>query len=190
MALYSALPTEVPSTRLREVRVISRAKRLIAEEIGLEGASKYAIETRCEPLYMGKARQGAGFDLVFRDGNRIKVIEAKGGGSQVKRFGGHWQGTPEYTRGVAEDVLARSSASEDEKAAAKEVLKAMEEGGLILKWFARSMSRASLCPLGSKVRCLSATLPTLLLARSRASCFALQARQSPLFVMAAKNLGN
>ena len=106
------------------------AESLIAEEIGLEGASKYAIETRCEPLYMGKARQGAGFDLVFRDGTRIKVIEAKGGGSQVKRFGGHWQGTPEYTRGVAEDVLARSSASEDEKAAAKEVLKAMEEGRL------------------------------------------------------------
>lgn len=106
------------------------AKSLIAEKIGIEGARRYAIETGCEPLYVGKVRQGAGFDLVFRDGNRIKVIEAKGGGSQVKRFGGHWQGTPEYTRGVAEDVLARSSASADEKAAAKEVLKAMEEGRL------------------------------------------------------------
>ncbi|NLX94728.1 MAG: hypothetical protein GXY83_00990 [Rhodopirellula sp.] len=106
------------------------AKSLIAEEIGLEGARKYAVETGCDPLYVGKARQGTGFDLVFRDGNRIKVIEAKGGGSQVKRFRGHWQGTPEYTRAVAEDVLARSSASADEKAAAKEVLKAMEESRL------------------------------------------------------------
>jgi hypothetical protein len=106
------------------------AKSLIAEEIGLEGAGRYAIETGCEPLYVGKARQGAGFDLVFRDGNRIKVIEAKGGGSRVKRFHDHWQGTPEYTRAVAEDVLARSSASADEKVAAKEVLHAMEEGRL------------------------------------------------------------
>jgi hypothetical protein len=106
------------------------AKNLIAEEIGLEGASRYAIETGCEPLYIGKARQGAGFDLVFRDGRRVKAIEAKGGDSPVKLFHGHLQGTPEYAREVAMDVLARQAASTDEKAAAKEMLRALEESRL------------------------------------------------------------
>ncbi len=106
------------------------AKNLIAEEIGLEGAKRYAVETGCEPMFLGKPRQGAGFDLVLRDGNRIKVIEAKGGGSQVKHFHGFWQGTPEYTREVAKNVLARSSASTEEKEAAEAVLKAFEESRL------------------------------------------------------------
>jgi hypothetical protein len=58
------------------------AKSLIAEEIGLEGARKYAIETGCEPLYVGKARQGAGFDLVFRDGNHLVLRTAAPRGSE------------------------------------------------------------------------------------------------------------
>lgn len=106
------------------------AKARIAEEIGVEGMKRYAAETGREPLYVGRAGSGRGFDGVFRDGNRIVVVEAKGGGSQVKHFHGHWQGTPEYAKVVAEDVLARSSTSAEEKAAAKEVLRALEEGRL------------------------------------------------------------
>jgi len=105
-------------------------KNLIAEGIGLEGMERYATETGRKTLYMGKPRQGAGFDGVFEDGGRILVGEAKGGGSQVKHFRGFWQGTPEYTREVAKDVLARPSASAQEKNAAKEALKALDEGRL------------------------------------------------------------
>ncbi len=105
-------------------------RRIISEEIGMEGARRYALETGCEPLYQGTVGQGRGFDFVFRDCNRIKVIEAKGNTSRLKPTYGHMQGTPENVRAVAEDVLARSSASADEKAAAKEVLKAMKEGRL------------------------------------------------------------
>ena len=103
------------------------AKQLIAEEIGMAGAEQYARKTGCEILQLGKARQGSGFDLVVRDGNRIKVIEAKGGSSPVKKYHGYLQGTPEYTREVAKDTLARSSKSAEEKAAAREVLKALDE---------------------------------------------------------------
>lgn len=105
-------------------------KSLIAEEIGMAGMERYARETGRKPLYVGKPRQGAGFDGVFEDGRRILVIEAKGGGSQVKHFHGYWQGTPEYTREVAKSVLARSSATAEEKSAADKVLKAFDEGRL------------------------------------------------------------
>jgi hypothetical protein len=67
-------------------------RRTISEEIGMEGARRYALETGCEPLYQGNAGQGQGFDFVFRDGNRIKVIEAKGNTSRPKPTFGHMQG--------------------------------------------------------------------------------------------------
>jgi hypothetical protein len=105
-------------------------KLLIAEEIGMAGAEQYARKTGCEILHLGKARQGPGFDLVVRDGNRIKHIEAKGGESPIKMYHGYLQGTPDYTRAVAKDTLARSSTSNEEKAVAHEVLKAMDEGRL------------------------------------------------------------
>ena len=54
MALYSALPTEVPSTRLREVRFLLAGETILPEEIGLEGASKYAIENEVRATVHGK----------------------------------------------------------------------------------------------------------------------------------------
>jgi hypothetical protein len=112
-------------------KAIGRAEQnAIVEEIGLDGARAYAEHVGYEPLYVGRPRQGAGFDLVCRDGNRIKVIEAKGGASQPQMIGGHLQGTPEYARDVANRVLQRPAANQEQKKAAEEVLAALKAGRL------------------------------------------------------------
>jgi hypothetical protein len=112
---------------------ISGKARLV-EEIGIEGAQKYIAEVRYEPLYQGLSRRGMGFDLPpCRDGNRLVVIEAKGGSSPLKTYHGHEQGTIEYTQAVAEWTLRSASTTVEEKKAAQEVLKAAREGRLYIE---------------------------------------------------------
>lgn len=92
-------------------------KSRIAEEIAMDGARRYAEECGYRTVYSGTPGQGRGFDFVFRDGNRVVVVEAKGGGSQIKHFHGAWQGSPEYSKAVAEDVLRRGTTPEERQAA-------------------------------------------------------------------------
>ena len=71
-----------------------------------------------------------GFDQVYRDGPRIKVVEAKGGSSPLKTYRGYEQGTIEYTKGVAEWTLRSPSTSAEEKKPLRQILKAAREGRL------------------------------------------------------------
>jgi hypothetical protein len=77
----------------------------LVEEIGEAGARVYARSVGYEPIYVGQPGSGRGFDQVYRNGNQIVVIEAKGGGSPLKKYHGFLQGTPEYTEIVAQQTL-------------------------------------------------------------------------------------
>lgn len=119
--------------KLAKAGDISGKARLV-EEIGVEGAQKYAAAVGYEPLHSGPPRQGMGFDLTpFRDGNRIVVMEAKGGSSPVKIYHGCEQGTVEYATEVAKWNLRSCVTSAEEKKAAAEVLKAADEGRLFVE---------------------------------------------------------
>jgi hypothetical protein len=109
-------------------------KARIVEEIGTEGALKYIEAVGYEPLYRLPPRRGMGFDLPpCRDGERIVVIEAKGGSSPLRNYHGHEQGTIEYTKAVAEWTRQSSVTTKEEKRAAEEVLKAAREGRLFVE---------------------------------------------------------
>jgi hypothetical protein len=115
--------------QLTQAKDINGKARLI-EEVGEEGAKKYALHIGYEPIFQGKPGKGMGFDQVYRDGNRIKVIEAKGGRSSTQSFRGGHQGTIEYSKDVAERTLKSPATSAEEKKAATEVLKAARESRL------------------------------------------------------------
>lgn len=115
--------------KLAKAGDISGKARLV-EEIGEEGARKYARQVRYDPLYEGKPGKGMGFDQVYRDGERIKVIEAKGGGSPLRTYRGHEQGSLEYTKEVAEWTIRSPATDAKQKDVAKEVLQAAKEGRL------------------------------------------------------------
>jgi len=116
--------------KLAQAGDINGKARLI-EDIGDEGARKYAAYVGYDPILESRPGRGMGFDHVYRDGSRIKVVEAKGGSSPLKPYRGHdEQGTIEYTRKVAEWALKSPSSSAQEKKAAEEVLKAAQEGRL------------------------------------------------------------
>lgn len=109
-------------------------KARLVEEIGIDGAQGYASTVGYQPLHRGPPRRGMGFDLPpFRDGNRIVVVEAKGGSSPLKMYRGQTQGTIEYTKEVAEWTLRSPVTSAEEKKAAEEVLKAAKEGRLYVE---------------------------------------------------------
>ncbi len=114
--------------RLAEGDVSGKAK--LVERIGDDGAAEYARHVGYEPLLKGAPGRGQGFDQVYRDGDRIKVIEAKGGGSPTKTYRGHRQGTIENAEAVAEWELNSRATSAEEKRVAGEVLKAAKDGRL------------------------------------------------------------
>ena len=102
-------------------------KARLIEQIGDEGARQYAERVGYESILEGRPGRGMGFDQVYRDGTRIKVVEAKGGSGPLKTYRGHEQGTIEYTKEVAEWALRSPSTSAEERKAAEEVLKAASE---------------------------------------------------------------
>ena len=103
-------------------------KARLIEELGDEGTRKYAAAVGYEPVYQAKPGTGRGFDHVYRDGNRMKVVESKGGDSPLRIYYGHQQGTMEYTREVATRAL--KSPRPEEREAAQQVLRAMDQGKL------------------------------------------------------------
>jgi hypothetical protein len=128
---------QVPNRRseylkLMETRNI-KGKALSIERIGDAGARQYAQRMNFEPLFQGKPGQGKGFDQVYRSGKQIVVVEAKGGGSPLKQYYGYTQGTGKYSLEVAKRTLRSPSASQAEKQAAKEVIKAYKEGRLVVQ---------------------------------------------------------
>ncbi|MCS6850417.1 MAG: hypothetical protein NZ700_04525 [Gemmataceae bacterium] len=109
-------------------------KAQLVEEIGIEGAREYASTVGYEPLNRWPPRQSMGFDLPpYRDGERIIVIEAKGGSGPMKTYRGHEQGTVEYIEKVAEWVSRSPVTSPEEKKVADEVLKAARDGRLYVE---------------------------------------------------------
>lgn len=103
----------------------------IAEKIGDAGARAYAHRMNYQPIYQGSP--GQGFDVVFRHGKQVVVVEAKGGSSQLQIYRGYKQGTLEYTLKVAEYVKNSKTASISAKAAADEVIKAAKKGRLVVQ---------------------------------------------------------
>ncbi len=122
----------------RRTEYISRfgdvyGKAALIEEIGEAGARSYARRAGYKPLYRGQAGSGKGFDQVYRNpkGNQIVVIEAKGGGSPLKTYHGHPQGSTKYILAVAENTLHSSTATKNAKKTAEEVLQAHKKGRLV-----------------------------------------------------------
>jgi hypothetical protein len=115
--------------KLADSRDVNGKSKLV-ETIGVEGAEVYARHVGYEPLLTGRPGRGQGFDHVCRDGDRIKVIEAKGGDSPTKTYRGHRQGTIENAEAVAEWAVNSQATSAEEKRVAGEVLKAARDGRL------------------------------------------------------------
>lgn len=105
-------------------------KARLVEEIGDAGAKEYAKRARYEPIFQAPPGRGRGFDHVYRDGDRVIVVEAKGGSSPTRTYYGHEQGTREYAQEVAERTLKNPAATADEKQAAEQVLTAARENWL------------------------------------------------------------
>ncbi|MDM8566637.1 hypothetical protein QUF74_13425 [Candidatus Halobeggiatoa sp. HSG11] len=110
-----------------------KGKALSIEKIGDAGARQYARRMNFKPLFQGKPGQGKGFDQVYRSGKQVIVIEAKGGESPLKKYYGYTQGTGKYSLEVAKRTLSSPTASQVEKQAAKEVIKAYKEGRLVVQ---------------------------------------------------------
>ncbi|MDM8561046.1 hypothetical protein [Candidatus Parabeggiatoa sp. HSG14] len=110
-----------------------KGKAVSIEKIGDAGARQYAHRMNFEPLFQGKPGQGKGFDQVYRSGKQIVVVEAKGGGSPLKQYYGYTQGTGKYSFEVAKRTLSSPTATQTEKQAAKEVIKAYKNGRLVVQ---------------------------------------------------------
>lgn len=109
-------------------------KARLVEEIGVEGAQKYVASVGYQPLHSRPPRPGMGFDVPpCRDGDRIVVIEAKGGGAKPQTYYGHPQGTVEYAKAVAERTLRSPAASVEDRQAAEAVLNAAREDRLYVE---------------------------------------------------------
>lgn len=111
----------------------AQGKIRIAETIGDAGAQAYARSMNYQPIYQGRPGQGQGFDAIFRAGKQVVVVEAKGGSGQLKIYRGHQQGTLDYTLKVADYVKNSKTASITAKIAANEVIKAAQEGRLVIQ---------------------------------------------------------
>ena len=104
----------------------------LAEVLGEEGASAYAIQKGYEPILTTVDRSlPQGIDQVYRtkDG-LVLAIEAKGGTSPIARAYGCVQGTPEWAVQAAKRTVLSPKASSAEKQAAKLVLEAARDGKL------------------------------------------------------------
>lgn len=106
-------------------------RRIIAERIGNMGAQAFAKQANYTPLYVSS--RGVGFDQVYKFGNQIIVMEAKGGSSGLRVYRGHLQGTPQYATAVAKAVLKSKTSTTQAKYAAELVLKAARDGRLVLQ---------------------------------------------------------
>lgn len=110
-------------------RVYNKAK--LIEQLGDDGARRYAQKLNFTPLYQGEVGQGRGFDHVYQSGKQVIVLEAKGGGSPLKRYHGYLQGTKEYALEVAKNTLNSNNASANAKNAAAKVIEAARENRLV-----------------------------------------------------------
>jgi hypothetical protein len=106
-------------------------KARLIEQIGDEGARRYAQTMGYKPLFQGQVGQGRGFDQVYQKGQQVIIVEAKGGGSPLKQYHGYMQGTKEYALAVSNNTLKSSNASWDAKNSAFKVILAAENGQLV-----------------------------------------------------------
>jgi len=104
---------------------------LLAEKLGEDGARRFAGEKGWRPIMDGtNSTLRQGFDQVYRAGNVVHVIEAKGGGSPLGFAYGYPQGSPQWAVKAAERTLLSQSASAAEREAARAVLRAAQSGNL------------------------------------------------------------
>lgn len=108
-------------------------RQRIAEEMGEMGARALAQKANYVPIYLGAPGKGRGFDQVYKFGEQLIVVEAKGGSSPLKVYRGYLQGTPKYTLAVAQEILTSKTTSTSAKQAAKAVIKAYAEGKLVVQ---------------------------------------------------------
>ena len=122
-----------PTARQEEwLRATTEERTLLAEKLGENGAMRLARGKGWAPILDADQKTvPQGPDLVYRgtDGT-VHVIEAKAGSSPLNRAYGYEQGTLEWAVRSAERIAAMGSASEAERCAAAEVLKAARDGGL------------------------------------------------------------
>lgn len=121
------------TTRQEEwLKATIEERSILAEKLGENGAMRVARSKGWSPILdVGQKTVPQGPDLVYQGTDGVvHVIEAKGGSSPVNRAYGHEQGTPEWAVKSAERIAVMEGASESEKRAAVEVLKAAQEGKL------------------------------------------------------------
>lgn len=105
----------------------------IAEEIGEDGARRYAREQGYTTVFDGKVRSvRQGPDQVYfdpRTGETV-VVEAKGGTSPLGKGYGYEQGTKGWAVKSAEQILHNPSTLPAERAAAERIIEAARNGKL------------------------------------------------------------
>jgi len=126
--------TAVPGTPRQQAWLNASAseRKVLAEQLGEEGARAYAKSKGWQPLMDGTAKSiPQGPDQIYRasDG-MVHVIEAKGGSSYLGHAYGHPQGSPEWAVESANRLLRSAKATTAERAAAKAVLDAAANGTL------------------------------------------------------------
>lgn len=105
----------------------------LAERIGTQGATRYAVERGFVELLGARGRGiSQGPDFVYRDSfsNRVRAIEAKGGSSQPKWTYGSRQGTNTNAIRSAKFVLRSAKASQAEKRTAALIIRAAQKNRL------------------------------------------------------------
>ncbi|MEW4568099.1 hypothetical protein AB1L88_09550 [Tautonia sp. JC769] len=106
----------------------------LMEAIGEQGAAALAAERGLIPILTDADKSlRQGFDQVYRSGKQVIVIEAKGGSSRLGVARGHAQASEAWTLAVARETLKRSSATQAELTAAREVLAAAPRGNLTIE---------------------------------------------------------
>lgn len=108
-------------------------RRGLGEQIGERGGRELAREMGMEAIFDGTSGKGIpqGPDQVYRARNgHIAVFETKANSSPKNKGYGFVQGSVEHTLKSAEYVLKSSRASEAQKRAAREILKAAANGKL------------------------------------------------------------
>lgn len=123
---------EVPSYHSQWMNASIPERQRLAEELGEAGAKRFAAAKGWEPILTNTDKaMRQGFDQVYRSGDGlIHVVEAKGGTSSLGNGYGYRQGTTEWAVKAAEKTLKNHAATEAEKFAAREVLKAAANGKL------------------------------------------------------------
>ena len=106
-------------------------KIIAAEAMGEAGATAYARSLGFDPLLLDEMKSiRQGFDQVWTRGDRVLVIEAKGGAGRLGVAYGHAQASEGWTLEVARQTLRRANATQVEIEAARRVLSAARKGNL------------------------------------------------------------